>query len=230
MSVRPFISYAREDRETALRLYRDLRKHGAHPWLDVEDLEAGQDWKQAITRAISESSHFLALISVHSVNKQGFVQKELRHALDLLDTFPPGDVFVVPVRLDDSEPRHQRLAELHWLDLFADYREGLQKLLRSLHLKATVNELTKPCPRCNGSGRIAVYKPNSVAGRWVPSGTGETLDIENCPVCRGTGIVRASLVIRDGFFGPKIQAECSACRTLNSESATHCHNCGRALT
>lgn len=140
MGVRPFISYAREDRETALRLYRDLVKSGARPWLDVEDLLPGQDWQHAITRAISESSHFLALLSVHSVNKQGYVQKELRHALDLLDTFPPGDVFVIPVRLDDSKPRHDRLATLHWLDLFADYDEAFQKLLRSLRIEATTPE------------------------------------------------------------------------------------------
>src|SRR3954453_17906892 len=120
MSVRPFISYAREDRETALRLYRDLHENGARPWLDVEDLVGGENWKHAITRAISESSHFIALISVHSVNKQGFVQKELRQALDLLETFPPGEVFVIPVRLDDSKPRHEQLADLHWLDIFAN--------------------------------------------------------------------------------------------------------------
>lgn len=52
-------------------------------------------------------------------------------------------MFVIPVRLDDSKPRHERLADLHWLDFFADYPEGFQKLLRSLRLEATARELTE---------------------------------------------------------------------------------------
>lgn len=143
MSVRPFISYAREDRDTASRLYRHLRDNGAQPWLDLEELLGGQDWKHAITRAIAESSHFIALISAHSVNKQGFVQKELRQALDILETFPPGDVFVIPVRIDESKPRHDRLADLHWVDLFPDYQEGFRRLLRSLRIETTLPEPTE---------------------------------------------------------------------------------------
>ncbi|HEX7678024.1 MAG TPA: toll/interleukin-1 receptor domain-containing protein [Thermoanaerobaculia bacterium] len=134
MDIRPFISYAREDREVAQRLYRDLRAAGAQPWLDTEDLLGGQDWEVSITRAIRESSQFLALISAHSVNKKGFVQKELRHALELLETFPPDEVFVIPVRLDSSRPRHDRLSALHWIDLFPSYEMGFGRLVRSLRL------------------------------------------------------------------------------------------------
>jgi|SRR5689334_2620051 len=140
MNVRPFISYAREDRVLALQLYRDLRAKGAHPWIDIEDLLGGEDWKLAISAAIGKSSHFIALISAKSVSKQGYVQKELRQALDLLDTFPPGEVFLIPVRLDASEPRHGRLADLHWIDLFPDYSDGLRRLLRSVRLEPTTPE------------------------------------------------------------------------------------------
>jgi len=143
VTVRPFISYAKEDRDMALRLYNDLRVKGARPWIDEHDISGGQKWKPAITRAISESSHFVALLSTCSVNKQGFVQKELRQAIDLLDTFPPDEVFVIPVRLDNSEPRHERLAELQWIDLFPKYGEGFGRLLRSLRLEPTVSEPTE---------------------------------------------------------------------------------------
>jgi TIR domain-containing protein len=95
----------------------------------------GQDWEATIRRAIRESSHFLALISQTSVDKRGFVQKELRQALEVLDEFPPGEIFVVPVRLDNSKPRHDRLAGIHWIDLFPDYVEGLQRIARSLNIR-----------------------------------------------------------------------------------------------
>lgn len=88
MIVKPFISYAREDREMALQLYRDLRDSGAHPWIDVEDLLGGQDWKHAIKQAIAKSSHFIAVISAQSVSKQGSCRrnsdKRLRYSRHFL--------------------------------------------------------------------------------------------------------------------------------------------------
>jgi len=136
MAAKPFISYAREDRQTATRLRDDLLRLGATPWIDVIDLVAGQDWQLAISRALRESSHFLALLSEHSVTKRGYVQKEVREALDILDQFPPDAVFIIPIRLDQSEPAHDRLRDLHWVDLFDGYDTGLRKIAESLRLPA----------------------------------------------------------------------------------------------
>jgi hypothetical protein len=135
-SVRPFISYAREDFEFAKRLYADLRRLGAEPWMDVEELTGGTDWQAAVRHAIRESTHFLALISRSSVNKRGYVQKEVRQALELLDEFAPGDVFIVPIRIDDSRPRHEPLQRLQWIDMFGSYSVGLQQLAVALQLRA----------------------------------------------------------------------------------------------
>lgn len=134
MSARPFISYAREDRDVAVRLRDDLIRLGATPWIDVSDLIAGQDWQLAISRALRESSHFVALLSHHSVTKRGYVQREVREALDLLDQFPPDAVFIIPVRVDESEPSHERLRNLHWVDLFADYDKAVTQIARGLGL------------------------------------------------------------------------------------------------
>jgi hypothetical protein len=95
MKIRPFVSYAREDR-------------------------------------VQARSHFIALLSHASVQKTGFVQKEMRQALELLEYRPPGDVFVVPVRLDHAEPLHERLRQLQWIDLFGNYGAGMSRLGRSL--------------------------------------------------------------------------------------------------
>jgi N-acetylmuramoyl-L-alanine amidase len=131
---RPFISYAHEDTEIATRLYEDLRRLGAEPWLDKIDLIGGQDWQEAIRRAVQECSHFLALLSSHSVNKRGFVQKELRQAISVLEEFPPGEIFIIPVRLEAAQPTHEALRKLHWVDLFPSYDAGLRQLARSMGL------------------------------------------------------------------------------------------------
>jgi TIR domain len=116
----------------ALRLYDDLAEAGHFPWLDEKDLLPGEDWPSRIEEEIRECKLFIALLSSRSLNRRGFVQKELRIALDVLDTIPVNESFLIPVRLDECSPRHERLRPLHRLDLFPDYAAGLRRLLTSL--------------------------------------------------------------------------------------------------
>jgi hypothetical protein len=127
-----FISYAREDCEIAKRLYNDLKKAGVTPWMDKYKLLTGQNWKVHITKAVRESKFFIALLSTLSLSKRGFVQKELKLALNILDEFPNEDIFIIPVRTDDCEPADEKLKNLHWADLFPSYEEGLKKILSVL--------------------------------------------------------------------------------------------------
>lgn len=127
-----FISYSREDRAMADRLYRDLEAAGFQLWLDRVDLAGGERWKHRITEEIRESKYFIALLSSRGLGTRGYVQKEIRLALDVLDEYPIEERFFVPVRLEECEPRDQRLLDLQWVDLFPDYESGLQDLFRAL--------------------------------------------------------------------------------------------------
>jgi len=131
---RTFISYAHNqpDCETARRLYTGLDAAGHNPWLDEVDLKGGVYWQPTIVDQIKKCKHFIALLSSHSLNKRGFVQKELRTALAVLDTTPVDSRFLIPVRLDPCTPRDEGLAQLQWVDLFPDYDVGLAKLLKAL--------------------------------------------------------------------------------------------------
>lgn len=133
-----FISYAREDSETAQRLYDDLKKAGVELSFDRESLTPGQDWKLEIRKALKESTFFLALISSKSTDKEGFTQKELKRALDMLDEKPEGDIFIIPVRVDDC-PVSVRLQNYQWIDLFPSYSDGLNKLLKVLKPNFALN-------------------------------------------------------------------------------------------
>ena len=137
---RIFISYAREDADVARRLYADLRDAGLSPWMDINDLIPGQAWKEAVEAAIRDSSYFLALISKHSISKRGFIQKELRIALDGYEEVSPADVFLIPVRLEDVVPAHRALAELQWVDLWPSYADALKKIL--VAMSATTGNIT----------------------------------------------------------------------------------------
>jgi len=131
---RIFISYAREDAEAAKRMYADIKHAGGIPWFDQEDLLPGQNWELEIGHAIRRCSYFIAIISERSSNKSGYIQKELRKALDILEEQPPNAIYIIPARIDCSEPLHPALDKIHRVDLFPSWEEGLKKILKSLGL------------------------------------------------------------------------------------------------
>lgn len=132
MNEQVFLSYAREDQAQATELYELLVSHGLRVWFDVVDLPPGAKWKSDIFKAIRNSRYFCALLSSNSVSKTGFVQAELREGLELLSQHPDDDVYIIPVRLNDCQPTHEKLYELNWTDLFPSWNNGAQKLLRFL--------------------------------------------------------------------------------------------------
>jgi len=131
-SHRVFISYARDDYETASRLYHDLIKAGFHPWLDKKNLRAGENWKWAISRAIKASSYFLALLSSNSLGMRGYVHKELKIALDIFDEFPSNETYIIPVYIEPCRPFDERLQDILGVNLYESYERGLKQILRAL--------------------------------------------------------------------------------------------------
>ena len=122
---RIFLIYAKEDIERIEKLYDELKESGFKPWLDTKEILPGQDWKQSIKKAIEESDIALACISKNSVSKRGFVQSELKMALDLLEERSVGFSPVIPVRLEETEVP-DRLKKLQWIDLFKN--DNVKKL------------------------------------------------------------------------------------------------------
>jgi hypothetical protein len=107
------------------------------PWLDEEKLLPGQDWDVEIEEAVHKSNVILVCLSSSSVTKEGYVQREIRFALDSADLRPEGTVLIIPIRLEEcSVPR--RLMSWQWLDYFPvnRRRESYERLLQSLKLRA----------------------------------------------------------------------------------------------
>jgi len=132
-TIKAFIIYAKEDLEIALKIYNDLNSNGITPWLDKKDLLGGQNWRINIDKAIQNCDYFIVLLSSNSISKKGFVQKEIKIALDLLSEYPQTDVYVIPVRLEECQPLHENLADLHWIDIFPNYNEGIRNIIKSLN-------------------------------------------------------------------------------------------------
>jgi len=61
--------------------------------------------------------------------KSGYVQKEIRYALDVADEKPENAIFLIPCRLEECEVP-ERLRAYHWVNLFQD--SGFSGLVRAL--------------------------------------------------------------------------------------------------
>jgi len=149
--IQIFLAHAREDKPAVLALYNRLKQAGYKPWLDKKDLIAGQIWRDEIPKAIKASQIFLACLSAKSANKQGYIQRELRIALDTLGEMLPGTIFFIPMRLEECEIPDLRSAEvglnlrdIHWLDYWEE--DGFEQLERAIthQFKLEPEELKQP--------------------------------------------------------------------------------------
>lgn len=130
--IKIFISYVREDYLKAEEIYENFVARGYTVWMDKKSLLPGQEWKREIERAIKTSDYFLACLSNCSVTKRGFYQKEIRYALDVLTTIPFGQIYLIPVRLEQCEVPDD-LQHIQWIDL--DSFDVYQKLFQALEHK-----------------------------------------------------------------------------------------------
>lgn len=103
MSLNVFISYAKEDQKIAIRYYEWLENEGFTPWLDIKKIKGGQNWELEITRAFKNANVIILLMSPQSVNKRGFVQREVKDALDNLRYKQPDDIYIIPVIIENCE-------------------------------------------------------------------------------------------------------------------------------
>lgn len=131
--LRIFLCHASGDKGRVRDLYHRLRADGLAPWLDEEDLLPGQDWEREIRRAVRNADIVLVCLSQQSVVRKGYVQKEIRIALDVADEQPEGTIFIIPARLEACEVP-ERLRPLHWVDLFEP--RGYERLLEALRQRA----------------------------------------------------------------------------------------------
>ena len=129
--VKIFLCHGSEDKPAVRELRHRLLAIGTDPWLDEEKLIPGQNWKLEIGRALRKSDIVLACLSQETVTKTGFVQRELKEAVDAATERPDGQIFIIPARLNEcSLP--ESLQGWQWVDLFR--KDGFDRLLRALEL------------------------------------------------------------------------------------------------
>lgn len=132
--LKVYLAHAPIDKPAVRELYLKLLSEGwVDVWLDEEKMLPGQNWDLEIKKAVDAASVIIVCISSNSAQREGYVQRELRYVLDVLNDKPEGSIFLIPARLDECDVPN-RLRQFHFVDLFEP--KGYQRLLRSLRTRA----------------------------------------------------------------------------------------------
>ncbi len=139
-----FLCHSSGDKQAVRSLYSRLRDDGFDPWLDTENLLPGQDWHQEITKAVRTVDVVLVCLSKEATGKRGYVQKEIKYALDVADEQPEGTIFLIPVKLEECNVP-ERLGRWQWVSIFEQsgyslLKRALQHCAQSLVISETLDD------------------------------------------------------------------------------------------
>ncbi len=132
-SLRVFLCHSSSDKPFVKKIYERLANDGVDAWLDKEKLLPGQDWRVEISNAVQNSDVVLVLLSSQSVTKEGFIQKEIKLALDTADEKPEGTIYIIPAKIENCD-LPQRISKYQWVDLSLD--NGYELLSKALQIRA----------------------------------------------------------------------------------------------
>jgi hypothetical protein len=134
LSLKVFISYAKEDRLSAIKYYDLLKQESVIPWLDEKNIFPGQNWSVEIEKAFNAANVIFLLLSQNSVKKRGFVQREANDAIEKLRYKQPTDVFIIPLLLESCEVPMEIANRLQYIEV--NNEDAWQRVKASLKLAA----------------------------------------------------------------------------------------------
>jgi len=136
-----FLCHTSKDKSQVRDYYYRLIDDGYPAWIDEEKLQPGHAWKLEIEKAIQNSNVVIIFLSKKSVDKEGYVQREIPDAVELAEKNTKSTL-IIPVRLEEcSIPK--KLSNWTSVDLYQ--KDGfikLKQILNSYEEKVQVNSTT----------------------------------------------------------------------------------------
>jgi hypothetical protein len=81
--------------------------------MDCRRLKAGQNWDFEIRTALDNAAIIVIFISRNSIDRRGYVQREIKLALDKFEEKLIGDIYIIPVLLDSDCRIPDQLKQIH---------------------------------------------------------------------------------------------------------------------
>jgi len=111
-----FFSYASPDRDRVMPYYTFLEDRGLNVWIDHKKLLGGQQWDYELRKALDRATLIIMFVSKNSVNRRGYVQREISLALTKIEEKLISDIYIIPVLLDVGATRPDQLSSIQFLD------------------------------------------------------------------------------------------------------------------
>jgi hypothetical protein len=138
-----FLSYSRKDGQWVNHLCTALAQRGIAVWID-RNIEGGLRWECDIQSGLENCRVLVAILSPRVV-ESSYIVKEVKRAWALQK--PVIAILMEPCNLP---PSLQSLASVQYVDLWGDFRAGLDRLLQSLASKGiyggTFPVMSAPAP------------------------------------------------------------------------------------
>ena len=88
------------------RLRAALDAAGVTTWFDMDRLESGDDYDRKIQKNIARCSYFIPIVSATTERRlEAYFRREWSHALDRTRNMADDAIFILPVCIDQTEPR-----------------------------------------------------------------------------------------------------------------------------
>ena len=124
-----FISYCINDKDQVEDIYNILTLFGCTPWMDTRDIPPGDRWEKSTKTAISNSDFFMVCLTKNSYEKRGYLQQEIKKALDIWQEKLEDDIYLFPARLEECDVPED-LQDFQWVNLYED--DGWDRLFKAI--------------------------------------------------------------------------------------------------
>lgn len=124
--VRVFISHSSKDREFALRLEASLEARDIQAWLDLRNLEGGEDFDKKIEAVILRCTCLLVILSPDAVVSR-WVRSEYQFAFG-------HDIPIIPVMRRKTDPPIP-INTLHYIECLDDDEQTIDRALQAIQVR-----------------------------------------------------------------------------------------------
>jgi TIR domain len=169
-----FISHALKDKDFATTICEKLESSQVRCWIAGRDISAGDEWSEAIRKAIG-SSLVMVLVLSENANAATHMEREIAHAYYAKRV-------ILPVRLTATPPRREflfYLGNVRWVDAFnAPIEQHLGALIatvRGIVQGHTFTRDASPSNKATGTGkelgfqdpRLAAFQASHYGGLQI---------------------------------------------------------------
>ena len=132
-----FISYIRDDKNRVDQLKNQLVDAGINVWIDRNKLIPGMFWKDAIQKAISKGTFFIACFShLYHKREKTYMNDEIQIAIDTMQQTK--NMCFIPVKLSKCDipalsiGHNKTLLDIQSVDLYYDWHKGVRNILSAI--------------------------------------------------------------------------------------------------